>query len=121
MSTKKLFVVFMAVAMIFSVFTFSAFATYRSESKGSYSWWLSHSSGGASAGASNGVGTIDSFLAVEYANGDWDQDEDSGSSTSVGISYGGEVVLSVCSDHDFYNGSVYDETFGFDFYRGEDF
>ena len=120
MFTKKLFVVFMAVAMIFSIFAFSTFAAYDSDSKGNFSWSLSYMRGYASASASNSAGTVDSFLAVEYANGDWDQAEDSGSSTFVDISCG-DVVLSVCSEHDFYIAGQYVETWGTDFYRGVDF
>ena len=122
MSTKKLFVVFMAVAMIFSLFAFSTFAVYDSGSKGNFSWDLSHSAGGANTRASNPNNTVDSFLAVEYLNiSDWDQDEDSGSSTSISISYGGKVAISVCSEHDFYIDGSYVNTYGIDFYAGEDF
>ena len=120
MFTKKLFVVFMAVAMIFSIFAFSTFAVYDSDSKGSFSWSLSYDPGYASAAASNSSGTVDSFLAVEYMSGDWDQAEDSGSSTYMGISCG-DVVYSVCSEHDFYVAGQYVDTWGFDFYRGVDF
>ena len=122
MSTKKLFVVFMAVAMIFSLFAFSTFAVSRTETKESFTYSLSHSASGANTSASNSNGTVDSFLAVEYLNiSDWDQDEDSGSSTSISISYGGKVAISVCSEHDFYINGSYINTYGIDFYAGEDF
>ena len=120
MSTKKFFAVFMAVAMIFSIFAFSTFAVYDSDSKGNFSWSLSYNPGYASASASNSAGTVDSFLAVEYGTGEWDQAEDSGSSTFVDISCG-DVVRSVCSEHDFYVAGQYVETWGIDFYEGEDF
>ena len=120
MSTKKFFAVFMAVAMIFSVFAFSTFAVYDSDSKGNFSWSLSYDSGYASASASNSSGTVDSFLAVEYMSGDWDQAEDSGSSTYVGISCS-DLAMSVCSEHDFYIAGQYADTWGIDFYRGVDF
>ena len=120
MSTKKLFVVFMAVAMIFSIFAFSTFAAYDSDSKGNFSWSLSYDGSYASASASNSAGTVDSFMAVEYLGGDWDQAEDSGSSTYIGISCG-SYVLSVCSEQDFYVAGQYVETWGTDFYKGEDF
>ena len=120
MSTKKLLVIFMAVAMIFSLFAFSTFAVYDSDSKGNFSWSLSYDGGYASASASNSAGTVDSFMAVEYANGNWDQSEDSGSSTYIGISCSG-LAMSVCSEHDFYVAGQYVETWGIDFYRGVDF
>ena len=120
MSTKKLFVVFMAVAMIFSIFAFSTFAVYDSDSKGNFSWSLSYVGSYASASASNSAGTVDSFMAVEYMSGDWDQAEDSGSSTYVGISCS-DLAISVCSEHDFYIAGQYVETWGIDFYEGEDF
>ena len=120
MSTKKLFVVFMAVAMIFSIFAFSTLAVYDEGSRGNFSWSLSYDGSYASASASNSAGTVDSFMAVEYLGGDWDQAEDSGSSTYIGISCG-SYVLSVCSDHHFYNANGYVETYGIDFYAGEDF
>ena len=123
MFTKKLFVVFMAVAMIFSIFAFSTFAVYRSATKDFYEWWMSHSNSEGAAGATNGEdnGTVDSFLAVEFVNGDWRQKEASGSTTSITIAYD-DIVLSVCSEHDFYDDTgSYVETHGFDFYYGEDF
>ena len=120
MSTKKFFAVFMAVAMIFSIFAFSTFAVYDSDSKGNFSWSLSYSDYYASASASNSAGRVDSFLAVEYTNGDWDQAEDSGSSTFVDISCS-DLAMSVCSEHDFYVAGQYVETWGIDFYEGEDF
>ena len=120
MSTKKFFAVFMAVAMIFSIFAFSTFAVYDSESKGNFSWSLSYSDYYASASASNSAGRVDSFLAVEYTNGDWDQAEDSGSSTFVDISCS-DLAMSVCSEHDFYVAGQYVETWEIDFYEGEDF
>ena len=120
MFTKKLFVVFMAVAMIFSIFAFSTFAVYDSDSKGNFSWSLSYDGSYASASASNSAGTVDSFMAVEYLSGDWDQAEDSGSSTYIGISCAG-LAISVCSEHDFYIAGQYVETWGIDFYEGEDF
>lgn len=129
---KKLFTVFMAVAMIFSLCTLSVLAASESSSGrvpgATYTMYAEVTStfGCAMIDADCNSGTmqVETMCVAEMANGNWtapDYDTSSVSgSVSTYASVSGSNIIAVCTEHHIYVNGSYVDTVGLDVYYGMD-
>lgn len=130
---KKIFTIFMAVAMIFALCTLSVSAASAAREEGDLNsnvWYSVVANVGPYAGFAGSIGRsdtgdiqIETFCASENANGEWVQNSKwsgIGSEVSNTVYTSGTDLISTCTEHHYYFNGAYVDTITLDVFLGSD-